>query len=208
MKHMLGIVTGIAVSVSVANADYVGNVVGIEGLSQVDTLIVTPGESFTGAVVLEGDLGTQSDFALFRVLFSKPGLEYSPGWYEWSSPYTTGGVDDFSTPGPNASGVIESSSYLDPFAPDDIDVAFENVTDSFGEFFGTGTLLTFELTVPVFFEPGELSIQFVPDTFTDGAFPVVASIGSALTVIVVPAPGTALVLAAGGLLGTRRRRRE
>lgn len=204
MKLAFGLVfTLIAAPVSAA---YVGSVVGLNGGSQFDSITVNTGDSFRGAVLLDGSAGTKADFALFRLSFSVPNLEYSAGWYDWSAPFTTGGIDDFSSPGPDASGVIDSETFNDPFASGDIDVVFENVSDGFGEYFASGTILTFTLTVPETFELGSFSIDFAPDTFTDGASFVDATAGSGLTVNVVPAPASAFAAGLAGLAFARRRR--
>lgn len=199
-----------AVAVSVlagsANADYVGSVFGLFNGSQVSSLDVAAGDSFSGVVVLDADPGTRSDFALFRLVFSVPNLEYASGWFTWSTPFTTGGIDDFSTPGHDESGVITAATLNDPFSPGSIDVAFENLSDSFGAFFTTGTILTFTLTVPETFELGSFTIEFAPDTFTDGVSLVDATAGSGLTVNVIPAPATGVLAGLGGLLIIRRRR--
>lgn len=206
MQIRFAAATTIALTASMAHADYVGHVRGLDGGNQVESLTVNAGDSFTGAVMLDGDAGTRSDFALLRLVFSVSNLEYDTGWYNWSDPFTTGGVDDFSRPGSDTSGVITADTYLDPFAVGSIDVAFENVSDSFGEVFSTGMLLTFTLTVPETFELGSFTIDFAPDTFTDGASFVEATAGTGLTVNVIPAPASMLVAAFGGIAVVRRRR--
>ena len=203
------IATGLAVVLPVAttaSAEYVGSVVGLDNESEVTSLTVATGESFTGAIKLDGPGSMKADFALFRLVFSVSNLEYDTGWYDWSTPFTTGGVDDFSSPGFDSSGVIDGDTFIDPFHAGDIDVAFENVSDSFGEYFTTGTILTFTLAVPETFELGSFTIDFAPDTFTDGASFVDARAGGGLTVTVVPAPATAAVAGLGGLAMVRRRR--
>jgi len=188
-----------------ANAGYIGSVVGLVADEQVSSLTINAGESFSGAVMLNG-AGTQSDFALFRLVSSASNLEYSAGWYEWSTPFTTGGIDDFSSPGPNESGVIDEDTYSDPFAPGEIDVVFENLTDTFGDYFGTGMILSFTLIVPETFAEGSFTLEFAPDTFTDGASFVDAQSGQGLTVNVVPSPATTSLIALGGMLWVSRRR--
>lgn len=205
MKIAAGLVVALAAAAP-ASADYVGSVVGLVGDTQFDSLTVNTGDSFSGAVLLDGPAGTQADFALFRLVFSVSNLEYDTGWYDWSSPFTTDGIDDFSSPSFDSSGVIDADTFGDPFHAGDIDVAFENVSDSFGEYFTTGTILTFTLTVPETFELGSFTIDFAPDTFTEGASFVDATAGSGLTVNVIPAPSTAMLAALGGLAMTRRRR--
>lgn len=195
----------VLVIASTANAGYIGNVVGLIGDEQVSSLSINAGDSFSGAVILDG-AETRSDFALFRLVSSASNLEYSAGWYEWSSPFTTGGIDDFSSPGPGASGVIDEDTYSDPFAPGAVDVVFENLTDTFGDYFGTGMLLSFTLTVPESFFEDSFTLDFASDTFTDGASFVDAESGQGLTVNVVPSPATTSLIALGGMLWVSRRR--
>lgn len=206
MQIRFTVATAIALTASLAHADYVGHVRGLDGGNEVESLTVNAGDSFTGAVMLDGSAGTRSDFALLRLVFSVSNLEFESGWYDWSSPFTTGGVDDFSRPGIDTSGVITADTYLDPFAVGSIDVAFENVSDSFGQVFSTGLLLTFTLTVPETFDLGSFTIDFVPDTFADGASFVEATAGTGLTVNVIPAPASLLVAGFGGIAACRRRR--
>lgn len=205
MKLNACLVVAVAASASV-QAQYVGSVFGLVAGNQFNSITVTAGDSFSGAVVLDATTATHADFALFSLLLSVENLEYSAGWYSWSSPFTTGGVDDFSRPGHDESGLITADTYNDPFAPGMIDVAFENVSDSFGAVFTTGTILTFTLTVPEFFDLGSFTVDFAPDTFTDGASLVEATAGTGLMVTVIPAPATGLIACLGGMALTRRRR--
>tara|TARA_R110000744_G_scaffold343773_2_gene449002 strand:+ start:29321 stop:29935 length:615 start_codon:yes stop_codon:yes gene_type:complete len=195
----------VLVMASTANAGYIGSVVGLVGDDEVSSLTINAGDSFTGAVMLDG-AGTRSDFALFRLLSSASNLEYSAGWYEWSTPFTTGGIDDYSSPGPNESGVIDEDTYSDPFAPGEIDVVFENLTDTFGDYFGTGMILTFTLIVPDTFAEGSFTLDFASDTFTDGASFVDAESGQGLTVNVIPSPASTSLMALFGVLAVSRRR--
>lgn len=194
------------VTLSPASAGYVGSVVGLTDDGQASSLIVNTGQSLNGAVVLDGSTGTRADFAMFRLVFSVTGLEYSPGWYDWSSPFTTGGSDDFSSPGHASSGVIDVNTFHDPFAPDEIDVVFENLTDQFGQTFSMGSILSFTLTVPLDFAIGSFTIAFASDTFANGTNQVQASVGSILTVNVVPTPSAGMAVCVAGLAFGRRRR--
>ncbi|MEQ9207052.1 MAG: hypothetical protein RLN78_06770 [Phycisphaerales bacterium] len=190
---------------STANAGYIGNVVGLDGDEQVSSLSITAGDSFSGAVMLDG-AGTRSDFALFRLVSSASNLGYSAGWYEWSTPFTTGGIDDFSSPSLGESGVIDENTYSDPLAPGEVDVVFENLTDTFGDYFSTGMILTFTLIVPETFGEGSFTLDFAPDTFTDGASIVSAESGQQLTVNVVPSPSATSLIAFSCLAMSSRRR--
>lgn len=195
-----------------AQAAYVGSVVGFPpgtsitlGAGGQSNLTLNRGDTFSGAVLLQASPGDQFDFALFRLVFSEPGLSFASGWSQWSSPFTTGGLDDFSTPSSNSAGIIDANSYLDVLAPGVVDVSFENLTDNFGDYFFNGMVVSFALTVPSDFQPSAFTVAFAPEIFTDGTETVAASVGSSLAVTVVPAPAGCVVLLAGAV-GLRRRR--
>ncbi len=189
---------------------YIGSVVGVgPGGVETPSLTVNPGESFSAVVVLDGDLGTQSDSAIFRLVFSVEGVAIASGWSNWTSPYLTGGLDDFSSPTSGAAGLITASSYADPLDVGATDVYFENLTKSAGAFFSTGTLISLSFTVPAALESiGSFTISFVPDTFTNGASFVDATAGAALTVNVLPAPGVSHCGVLAWAASRRRRARS
>lgn len=196
-----------------AQASYVGSVLGGPSGSAANSstgfqsaITVQPGDSFSGAVVLEGTPGTRCDFALFKLVFTEPGLTYSAGWSQWTPPFTSGGFDDFSTPSSSSSGLITASTFNDVLAPGVIDVSFENLTDNFGDYFFAGTIVNFTLSLPADFTPRSFVVSFVPDTFADGAIDVTATAGSPLHVSVVPAPGTELAMGIAAIVTFRRRR--
>jgi hypothetical protein len=196
-----------------AQAAHVGSVVGFPpgapitlGTGGQSSLTLNPGETFSGAVLLQASPGDRFDFALFRLVFSEPGLSFSSGWSQWSSPFTTGGLDDFSTPSSNSAGIIDANSYLDVLAPGVVDVSFENLTDNFGDYFFTGMLVSFTLTVPSDFQPSAFTVAFAPEIFSDGTETVAVSAGSSLAVTVVPAPASALAMLIAACGMSRRRR--
>lgn len=208
MKRVLAVSIA-SVAAANAHAAYIGDVVGFASGSgePISSLAVAPGETISGGVLLHASLASRCDFALFRLEFSVSGLEHAPGWFQWSSPFTTSGLDDFSEPSSVSSGVIDPDSYIDLFATDAIDVSFENLTDEFGEYFDSGIILTFTLRVPMDFQAGEVEIAFIPDSFADGVQSVSATSGVPLTVTVVPSSGaTATGLLTLGALARRRRR--
>jgi hypothetical protein len=196
-----------------AHASFIGSVVGyppgtpITGsIGAQSSLTVARGDTFSGAVLLQASPGSRIDFSLFRLVFSEPGLSYSSGWSQWASPFTRGGLDDFSTPSWNSSGIIGANSHIDVFSPGVVDIAFENLTDNFGDYFYTGLLVSFTLSVPSDFQPGAITVSFVPETFSDGAETVVVSVGSSLAVTVVPTPASGFAVLLGALVTFRRRR--
>lgn len=207
MKRALALF-GVAVAAANAHAAFIGDVVGFAGGAgePLSSLTVAPGETISGAVFLDASLGTRCDFALFKLEFSVAGLEHAPRWFQWSSPFTTGGLDDFSAPNSTSGGVINPDSYVDLLEPDAVDLKFENLTDEFGQYFEGGIILTFGLLVPSGFEPGDVTISFIPDSFADGVQPIAALAGMPLTLTVVPSPAaTAAGLLACSALVRRRR---
>lgn len=193
---------------SAASAGYIGSVVSIgQGGVETPSLDVLPGGSFSAALVLTGDTADRNDSAVFRIVFSFEGLAISSGWAQWSTPYQTGGIDDFSNPAHDASGLITSSTHNDPVAVGATDVYFENVSKTAGSFFTSGTLLTLTFAVPeALANVGSFTISFAPDTFTNGASFVNAAAGESLTVNVIPAPAGLLVLGSACFAAGRRRR--
>jgi hypothetical protein len=170
-------------------------------------LVVAPGDDITVQVILSGDLDDKNDSAVFRLVFSEPGLEFSSGWHSWGLPYVTGGIDDFSDPASSVGGIVDASIREDAAFPGEADLYFENLTENFGEFFAGGTLLTLSLQVPVSASPGVISIDFDPLSFTAGTAFVDVAVGEGLTVQIVPAPSAWVgVGVLGGLAGVPRRR--
>lgn len=195
-KSILGL--GMAVMMSAAGlvqADYTlsPQVVGPTTVNQGDPLAVD--------LVLSSDAPEGEDFnfaAIFRVEFSKPGLEYTG--YAWYSPYVTNGPDDNSVPDTFPT-TLTASSY--PSTPA-VDAYFENFLSS--EEFTTGPLVRMNLVVPQDFELGEFTITAVPQTFDDGQRDVPTT-GTSTTVTVVPEPATLGLLGLAGLTCLRRRTR-
>ncbi|HNO80224.1 MAG TPA: hypothetical protein PKN33_19425 [Phycisphaerae bacterium] len=200
------IVLGLSIQ---ASATYTVDILGeSNGSGMTSSIEVAPGDRFSGFVNLSAATATQSDSAIIRLVFDNPGLIYNSNWFAWSSPYTTGGIDDFSVPDSTGSGVIDVNTFTDGLAPTDIDIRFENLTDNFGDFFETGTLISFELTVPASTLPGSsYTISPVPDTFTDGASFVDAVAGDSLTVNVIPEPATSVMACVLSIAVLARRKR-
>lgn len=205
MKIELALAAAFALPAS-ALAQYSAQVVGIgPGDANVPALSVLPGDSFSGAVILAGPAGIRNDSAVFRLVFTAAGLEFGPDWYQWGAPYVTGGPDDLTSPGLSTTGALNAATFIDPLDPAAIDVGFENLTPSFGQFFTTGLLLRFTLRVPLSVLAGTFHVAFADGSFTNGASSVSVQPTSSLTVTVIPAPATALVCALG-LVAFRRRR--
>ncbi len=206
--HLLAVAIVLVSSIQ-ASASYIVDILGESNGGGMSSLIeVSPGDSFSGFVNLSAASATQSDSTVIRLVFDNSGLTFDANWFEWSSPYTTGGIDDFSVPSSTENGMIDVNTFFDNSAPTDIDIRFENLTDNFGDFFTTGTLITFELTVPASALPGSsYMISPAPDTFTDGASFVDAVAGDSLTVNVIPEPATFVTLCVLSLAVFTRRER-
>jgi hypothetical protein len=95
------------------------------GLSSVNA---APGQTVNVDVVLTSNAADVHNSAIFRVVFSEPGIEYLG--YSWSSPYSM--LFDGSTPDlASLPGVITASTLSGLAYPSGIaDVEMSNVTDS------------------------------------------------------------------------------
>lgn len=158
-----------------------------------------PGGSFTLDFILAADDPNDpndwSTSAIFEVAFSKDGLQYNS--YSWWSPYSTGGIDDWSDPSVRT-GLLNTNDLLSG------NIYFENYVDS-GEF-RTGLILSLTLTIPSDFPLGDVFISAVPDTFEgDLAVPIPTRQGRDF-LLQVPEPATISLLILGGLAMIRRRR--
>lgn len=165
--------------------------------------LVTPGNSFDLDIALSSNAADANTSAVFRVVFSDPGLVLSG--YTWKAPYTNSVNNDGSTPKFNALPVtLSAATYITPSAPGVVDINMENFLDAGS--FGTGTLVTLTLMVPANYSgPGTVSINVVPDGISDGITPVATSAGPAF-VVAVPEPSTVGVLLVVSLAALRRRR--
>ena len=150
-----------------AEADYVMSVLH-EGDSSV---VVVPGSRFTVAVELSSNGMDQHNSAIFRVVFSDPGLVLEG--YTWGAPYENGTVTDFSTPRLNTlPQLIDADTYDNGDSA--VDMYMSNVNAAP---FGIGTLLTLDVLVPADYAgPNQVSLQVVPDTLSLGFPPAVPTI--------------------------------
>ncbi|MEI8197718.1 MAG: PEP-CTERM sorting domain-containing protein, partial [Phycisphaerae bacterium] len=103
--------------------------------------------------------------------------------------------------------LISAATYAGP--ANVVDLHFDNFSTSA---FGSGTLLTMNLQIPANFPAGSVVITPQVDTVAGevGGQPALipTSNGSALTLnVVVPEPGTLLLLAAGAAVALGRRKR-
>lgn len=185
-----------------ANAGYLVQVLdGDTGLAQAELL---PGDSFSLNVVLEpvdDGTGQTHDGADFVVNFSQPGLILDS--YAWATPpFVTGGLNDFSQPKNNVLPMPINS------------ITFSGNTDVTGDTFGTGPVVSMELTIespwtgdmlPQSIEVGVADGAAFND-FTNFVFPTIVT-GSPFTLRIIPEPATLALLGIGGIAVLRRRRR-
>lgn len=208
MVRRVGVASSaLAVVVGTADAGYIAHVEGAAGEGHLQVLA---GDSFGVRVRLEAAASAQTlDSAIFRLLFSLPGLEVQESWLEWSSPFITGGVDDLSSPGPSVAGIIDGSVYTDPFDPAAVDLYFENLTPSRDTPFEEGVLLSLILRIPSGTPAGTLfEVAAEPDTFTNGSEVLDVQAGNALEIeVIIPHPASATLLLAAGFRAITRRRR-
>ncbi|MCK4373773.1 MAG: hypothetical protein KAX19_00550, partial [Candidatus Brocadiae bacterium] len=113
-------------------------------------LTVDPGDSFNLNLWLESDASDENITAIFDVLFSEPGLEYTG--YSWSSPYETGGPDDVSMPSGGFPLTISDTTYEDPLDVGAIDIHLDNALT--GDPFGEGLLVQLTLAAPAAYWSG------------------------------------------------------
>jgi hypothetical protein len=204
MKHQLLIACVLCLCLSsIAQADYVLNL--LSGGSSSAT--VNWGDSLTLDAVLTSDAADVHDSAIFRMIFTMPGLTYPS--YSWASPYTNGPPYDDSTPilGDLPVTLDEDTLSGTGYPSGVVDIEMSNVL--IGSTFGEGTLVSLDLTVPAGFGyQGSLYIAASPDTFADGYTEISTTAGQVFELIVVPEPSTCAALLAvtlGFALRSRRR---
>jgi len=196
---------------SLAGADYILSVRHDGGSSAT----VAPDTAVTLTLELDSDAGDEHISCFLRVVFSAPGLVYES--CTWSSPYLNGTLDDDSVPLVGDLPEVLTDDIV-PWTPDEVDIELSNVTEDGGSgppaAFGEGTLVTLTLRVP-----GDYSGA---GTVTIDADPVIFSLKTGLPgervdvdtspgesfILTIPEPTTLALLAVGGLLGPRRRRRR
>lgn len=168
---------------------------------------VDPGQSLSVDLVLATSDGAMHDGNDLNISFSRDGLVLTS--WDWASPeFVSGGASDFTriAPSPAPSGASLRSS-LPQALTSTFGIGFGANTDAFGSLFGTGTLISFGLTVPDSYEPGDVMMD-VSGTFTDFVNftdPQGTSTGP-FTLHITPEPATLMLLGIGGLAVLRRRR--
>lgn len=168
---------------------------------------VVLGESFSVDVVITSDTADRHTSAVFQTRFTRAGLILSD--VIWGTPYVSGGLLDDSVPAGSALPATLNPDTLSggSYPPGLVDIELANAL--IGTSFGTGTLVTLELTVPN--DPALLGTTFISlnaDQIFNGFSEVPTQEGQVFTLnIVIPAPGASAVAAAGLLIAASRRRR-
>jgi hypothetical protein len=169
--------------------------------------VIDPGEIVRVNVVLTDDTQGAApvhNSAIFRVIFSVEGFEITS--VQWASPYVGGGAFDDSTPGQGGIPFLLTNDTLnrpgDPVNTADFELSNVVPTGTFG----VGQIASFTFRVPTNPSSDRLLIDLAPDTFANGFSTVQTQVGPRLLFAVVPTPGAAGLLAAGGIMVVRSRR--
>lgn len=185
LRHIAFIGFGLAFPSLAARANYTATV--IDHGSGAGSVAVDQGDPVNLDVVLTSGADDRLDSFYTELGFSRYGLLYDS--YSLASPeFETGGIFDFSD---------------QPGGPIEGPIVFEALTESSEITFGTGTLISLWLIVPGDYLPGDVLIN-VPG---DGCLPPFWWAGPNFRLTVVPEPGSLCLLAIGGIVVLRRRRR-
>ena len=168
-----------------------------------------PGQSLSLDLILASTNDqTWHDGADLLVSLSRSGLELTS--WDWASPqYLSGGPYDFtriaSRPAPSGGDLRNS---LPQAITSTYGIGFSAETANFGDFFGTGTLLSFGLTVPDSYETNVDVVMDVSGSFHDSAtlWTWIGVSTGPFTLHITPEPATLMLLGIGGLAVLRRRR--
>jgi hypothetical protein len=147
------------------------------------------------------------DSAIFRVVFSKPGLVYNG--YDWQAPYLkygeNGSTDDDSDPIITDLPIMLDADILSGvgYPAGVVDVELSNAAD---DNFSTGLLATLSIEVPESWGnlPDSIIIDVIPDTFADGFSVIPTTSGPSFTVN-IPEPASLSLVALGSLCLWRRK---
>jgi hypothetical protein len=188
-----------------ARADFILNV-----SSSAAELELVPGQEFRVVVQLDGAPSQRYNSCIFSLLLTAPGLEIRG--YEWVAPYEMASPYEYSNPGAAAlPAVITPDLFVRPDAPELNDVEFSNVVDpdSGSSTAAPGTILTATFAVPMSYGgPQHVYLFAIPDTFASGFDVVPTQVGRGVALnIIVPTPGSALLVLVAGVCAYPRRRR-
>jgi uncharacterized protein (TIGR03382 family) len=173
------------------------------GMNQRDVIW---GGSFGLDIVITSDAADSLTSAIFQVRFTRSGLVLTD--YEWSAPFTTGGIFDDSKPQHAALPVPISPTTLEGglHPPGLNDIEMSNVL--IGTTFGEGMLVHLEFSIPSNFGyTGPIFISLNPDQIASGFNEIQSAGGQVfrLDVAEIPSPATAPLLLLTAVVGRRRR---
>ena len=171
-----------------------------------DQVTVGPGDTLTVDLILgTTDALTEHDGNDLLVSISHDGFDLSS--FNWMSPFVTGGASDYTrvapSPAPSGNGLLGT---LPQPVTNAFGIKFGANTDQYGDLFGTGTLLSFDLAVPASYA-GEVVTLDVSGSFTEFVNTYEDWVGTSTgPLTLVPEPATLMLLGLGGLAVLRRRR--
>ena len=155
------------------------------------TLVPAPGETVDIAIAIDGDATDFYTSAVFRVVFTAPGMVLDE--YVFASPFDTGTFLDGSLPGVKSLPVsiehetLEGSGYPSETA----DLLFDNFLLS--GFASPGDLLELSISIPEDFPTGDsVYVAVVPDEIADGFDILESASGTVLELVVEEARPTDL----------------
>lgn len=168
--------------------------------------VVLPGDSVLLQVELSSDGGDVHNSAIFRMIFSAPGLKFLG--YEWASPYLNGTLDDDSKPLANMLPLLLDDGTLSGVGYPNgvVDIEFSNVLPV-GPNFGSSVLVTLELEVPDNYSGDEvIQISLAPDQIAIFGNEIETHTDQGFTLF-IPAPSAWVMVCGAGMVGMRRGRR-
>jgi hypothetical protein len=166
-----------------------------------NTITVAPGGSFSLDLVLTSEAADEHNSAIFRVVFSEPGLIYSG--FTWQSPYTL--AYDDSKPNTGFDILLDAATLSGPAYPDGVvDIELSNVVEP--GTFTTGTLVRLDLAVPADYSGAPtVYISAAPDTIANG-FDIIDTAAGGDFTLNVPEPAAWTIVSLVGAVALLRRR--
>lgn len=152
---------------------------------------VQVGESFKLDIILVSDGSDVHNSAIFRLIFSAPGLFYDS--YSWNPPYSNGTAEDDSKPLHQRLPLRLEAKTLSGigYAAGVVDVELSNVTGS-QPGFGAGILASLILSVPLDYAgPTNITVTAQPDSFANG-FDIISTAASNNFVVTIEEHNSAL----------------
>jgi hypothetical protein len=150
---------------------------------------VQRGEKFDLDVVLTSNEADEHDSAIFRLVFSAPGLSYEG--YTWLEQHVNNTANDDSKPQYQMLPLrLDAATLAGNFYPTGVvDVELSNLTGARAKF-SSGTIVRISLSVPSdYVGPTSVTISAVPDTFSDGFRSIQTTSGASLELSILATSG-------------------